>query len=84
MSRSKARLAAEWFAKLRTNTTTQIVEHQDVAESTAPTDTITIGGWTISEIGGTLYFTNSSNNVFKLEASGKITSANNVVGYGTV
>lgn len=30
MSRSKARLAADWFAKLRINTTTQAVEHEDV------------------------------------------------------
>ena len=42
MSRSKARLAAEWFAKLRTNTTTQVVEHQDVAESTPTIDASTI------------------------------------------
>lgn len=31
MSRSKARLAADWFAKLRINATTQAVEHADVA-----------------------------------------------------
>lgn len=42
MSRSKARLAAEWFAKLRTNTSTQVVEHQDVAESTPTIDASTI------------------------------------------
>lgn len=31
MSRSKARLAADWFAKLRINSQTQEVEHADVA-----------------------------------------------------
>ena len=30
MSRSKARLAADWFAKLRINAATQAVEHEDI------------------------------------------------------
>ena len=30
MSRSRSRLAADWFAKLRVNSTTQAVEHTDV------------------------------------------------------
>ncbi len=30
MSRSRSRLAADWFAKLRVNSTTQAVEHEDV------------------------------------------------------
>ena len=44
MSRSKARLAADWFAKLRVNSTTQEVEHADVvtveAEVTAVSDSV--------------------------------------------
>ena len=32
MSRSKARLAADWFAKLRINATTQEVEHEDILD----------------------------------------------------
>ena len=44
MSRSKARLAADWFAKLRVNATTQAVEHEDVvtveAEVTAVSDSV--------------------------------------------
>ena len=32
MSRSKARLAADWFAKLRINSTTQAVEHEDILD----------------------------------------------------
>ena len=32
MGRSRARLASDWFAKLRQNATTGIVEHTDVAD----------------------------------------------------
>ena len=31
MSRSRSRLAADWFAKLRSNATTGVVEHEEVA-----------------------------------------------------
>ena len=33
MSKSRARLAADWFAKLRQNAVTQEVEHTDVVAS---------------------------------------------------
>lgn len=32
MSRSRARLAADWFAKLRQNAVTNVVEHIDVTD----------------------------------------------------
>ena len=39
MSRSRSRLAADWFAKLRVNSTTQAVEHDDVEVVDAATTT---------------------------------------------
>ena len=35
MSRSRARLAADWFAKLRQNAVTNAVEHIDVTDVSA-------------------------------------------------
>lgn len=44
MSRSRARLAADWFAKLRQNAVTQEIEHTDVvaAEATAAAEAIAV------------------------------------------
>ena len=39
MSRSRSRLAADWFAKLRVNSATQAVEHTDVEVVEAATTT---------------------------------------------
>ena len=39
MSRSRSRLAADWFAKLRLNSSTQEVEHTDVEAVDAKADT---------------------------------------------
>jgi hypothetical protein len=39
MSRSRSRLAADWFAKLRVNAVTQAVEHEDVEVVDAATTT---------------------------------------------
>lgn len=39
MSRSRSRLAADWFAKLRINAQTQEVEHEDVADVKEEVDT---------------------------------------------
>ena len=39
MSKSRSRLAADWFAKLRVNTETQEVEHEDVSDVKEEVDT---------------------------------------------
>tara|TARA_R110001592_G_scaffold21893_3_gene87659 strand:+ start:2159 stop:2467 length:309 start_codon:yes stop_codon:yes gene_type:complete len=38
MSRSRARLAADWFAKLRQNAVTNAVEHTDVTDVSSVSD----------------------------------------------
>lgn len=40
MSKSRSRLAADWFAKLRINLTTNAVEHEDVPDATAITNSV--------------------------------------------
>lgn len=42
MSKSRSRLAADWFAKLRVNETTQDVEHDDVTNVEATVDAISV------------------------------------------
>jgi hypothetical protein len=42
MSKSRSRLAADWFAKLRTNPTTQVVEHTDVVDVEADVAAISV------------------------------------------
>ena len=39
MSRSRSRLAADWFAKLRENSVTSVVEHTDVVDEAASATT---------------------------------------------
>lgn len=39
MSRSRSRLAADWFAKLRINETTQDLEHTDLVDLSNDVDT---------------------------------------------
>ena len=39
MSRSRSRLAADWFAKLRINETTQELEHTDLVDLSDDVDT---------------------------------------------
>ena len=43
MSRSRARLAADWFAKLRQNAVTQEVEHTDVVDAEATASIAILG-----------------------------------------
>lgn len=59
MSRSRSRLAADWFAKLRVNATTQAVEHVDVttveAEVTAVSASLSTDvGTKLDASGGTV------------------------------
>lgn len=46
MSRSRSRLAADWFAKLRVNAQTQKLEHEDIvtveSEVTTATDSVSV------------------------------------------
>lgn len=93
MSKSRARLAADWFAKLRVNETTQAVEHEDVATVEAEVTavaanttftTLTIGDWVVSDGGGILYFSQGGVAKAKIDASGNLTAVSNVTAYGSV
>ena len=83
MGRSRARLAADWFAKLRQNATTGIVEHTDVSDITSSAEQV-FGPWVITEVSGELHFKSNGVVVFKINASGAITSVDNVTAYGSV
>jgi hypothetical protein len=87
MSRSRSRLAADWFAKLRENSITGIVENIDVVTvNTAVTDigTIALGSWTVTQSGTDLVFIYGGTNKFKLTTTGAIVALNDVTAFGTV
>jgi hypothetical protein len=48
------------------------------------TGTVTLGGWTVTETSGVLYFATGGVNKMKLDASGNLTVVGNVTAYGTV
>ena len=48
------------------------------------TGTVTLGGWTVTESAGVLYFATGGTNKMKLDASGNLTVVGNVTAYGTV
>ena len=48
------------------------------------TGTVTLGGWTVTESAGVLYFATGGVNKMKLDASGNLTVVGNVTAYGTV
>lgn len=43
-----------------------------------------LGGWTINDVGGTLYFAYAGTNRMKLDSSGNLTVSGNVTAYGSV
>lgn len=45
---------------------------------------IAIGGWTVTESSGVLYFATGGANKFKIDASGNLTVTGNVTAYGSV
>ena len=45
---------------------------------------VTLGGWTITETGGSLYFASSGTNKMKLDTSGNLTVTGDVTGFGTI
>ena len=57
---------------------------QAFSASTLNATTVDLGDWTITESSGTLYFATSGTNKMKLDASGNITVAGNITGFGTI
>jgi len=82
MSRSRARLAADWFAKLRQNAVTNVVEHTDVTD--VSDSVVDFGSFTVTEISGDLYFSVGGVNKMKLDASGNVTATGDITAFGSI
>lgn len=83
MLRSRARLAADWFAKLRLNEVTQTVEQTDVVTAiTEVSNSVTLADWSLVETNGVLYISYNSVPKFKLESDGSLTALGDVTAYG--
>lgn len=65
------------------NVQTQLDAKAPLASPTF-TGTVTLGGWTVTETSGVLYFATGGTNKMKLDASGNLTVVGNVTAYGTV
>lgn len=95
MSRSKSRLAADWFAKLRLNASTNVVEHEDLVNiesevlnvNSIVSGVVTAtnyGAWSFEDGGTVLYISYNGVRKFKIDSNGNVTSLKNVTAYGTV
>jgi hypothetical protein len=78
MSKSRSRLAADWFARLRLNATTQVVEHEDVVDvETDLATTESVLNTTISTQVSTLE--NTVNNTVATQITNLQNQVNNIV-----
>ena len=57
---------------------------QAFSASTLNASTVDLGGWTIKETAGVLYFAFNGTNKMKIDGSGNITTVGNIVAFGTV
>lgn len=57
---------------------------QDFSAGTLNATTVDLGNWTVAESAGVLYFATGGVNKMKLDASGNLTVAGDVTGFGTI
>jgi hypothetical protein len=55
-----------------------------VTASTVNATTVDLGDWTVTESAGVLYFATSGVNKMKIDATGNLTCAGDVIAYGTI
>ena len=57
---------------------------QTALDAKVSTTVVSLGGWTITESGGTLYFATGGVNKMKIDASGNLTVTGDITAFGTV
>jgi hypothetical protein len=57
---------------------------QTALDGKVSTTVVSLGGWTITESGGTLYFATGGVNKMKIDASGNLTVTGDITAFGTV
>jgi hypothetical protein len=55
-----------------------------VTASTVNATTVDLGDWTVTESAGVLYFATGGVNKMKIDATGNLTCAGDVIAYGTI